>query len=405
MKVLWLMVVAAAGALAQEYLGAAIRAIDEGRYDAAVEILRKVTAADPEDIGARFNLALAYSLQGKDAEAIPEYRKVLELDPEIYEAHLNLGQVLLRAKDAAGAIRHLRKALAAKPQEFRPAYYLGEALAEAGELAAAVDAYERAIAADRASAPAELGLGRVLARLGQRVEAGPHYRKAAALDPQLRSFLLELATFHEEANELPEAIALYREFPDEAAALERAGVLLFRMEKYEDASVALEAAVRLSPTSANRLALAQVYVKQGRMAEAERMLAEVIAAQADDFDLRMFYGRVLRDQRKSAEAARQFQQAANLRPEAAEAWAELAGMLILEEQHQAALAALDRVKALGAEKAGHMFIRAITLDRLKLRAEALEYYQKFLEASQGNPDQEFQARQRIRVLERELGRR
>ncbi len=35
-------------------------------------------------------------------------------------------------------------------------------------------------------------------------------------------------------------------------------------------------------------------------------------------------------------------------------------MLILDEQYAAALAALDRVKALGAENAGHMFFRATT---------------------------------------------
>jgi tetratricopeptide (TPR) repeat protein len=405
MKLVLLIVWTAAGALAQDPIGAAIQAIDEGRYDAAVEILTKAAAAAPQDIHAHFNLALAYSLQGKDAEAIPEYRKVLELDPEIYEAHLNLGQVLLRARDASGAIPHLKRAAAAKPDEFRPAYYLGEALAETGQFADAVAPYTSAVAADPNSAPAELGLGRALARLGRRAEAEPHYRKAAALDPQLRSFLLELATFHEQDNELPQAIALYREFPQEPAALERAGLLSFRLERFEDASAALEAVVRLSPTPASRLALAQVYVKQSQLSKAELLLAQLVFSEPRDFDIRMLYARVLRDERKTAEAARQFQEAANLRPEAPQAWSELAGMLILEEQFPQALAALDRVKALGAENAGHMFFRATTLDRLRLRREALEYYQKFLEASKDNPDQEFQARQRIRVLELELGKR
>ena len=52
-----------------------------------------------------------------------------------------------------------------------------------------------------------------------------------------------------------------------------------------------------------------------------------------------------------------------------------------------------------------MFFRATTLDRLMLKKEALDYYERFLAASKNNPDQEFQARQRIKLLEREVGKR
>jgi len=416
MKLLWIVVATAAGLWAQnpapapaaapdDPFAVALKAIDEGRFDAAVEILSKAIATDPADLNAHFNLALAYSLQGKDAEAIPEYRKVLELDPTIYEAHINLGQVLLRAKDAAGAIPHLERAAAEKPNDFRPAYYLGEALAETGKLAEAVPPYTRAVAIDPNSAPAELGLGRTLARLGQRAEAEPHYRKAGTLEPPLKSFLLELATLYEEHSELPQAMSLYREFPDDPAALERVGLLSLKLDHFEDAAAALEAAVKLAPTPASRLALAQTYVKQAQLAKAEPLLAALTSTEKQNFELRMLYARVLRDQRKISEAALQFQEAANIRPDAAQAWSELAGMLILTEQYPQALMALDRVKALGAENTGHMFFRATTLDRLKMRKEALEYYQKFLEASKENPDQEFQARQRVRVLELELGKR
>ena len=70
------------------------------------------------------------------------------------------------------------------------------------------------------------------------------------------------------------------------------------------------------------------------------------------------------------------------------------------------MAALDKVRALGAESAGHFYLRAITLDRLQRPKEALEAYNKFLASSQNvNPDQEFIARQRVKVLERELGKR
>ena len=74
-------------------------------------ISRKAIAADPKDYSLHFNLALAYSLMGKNAEAIPEYKKTLELKPDLYEAELNLGISLLREKQAArgGALFHGRR--------------------------------------------------------------------------------------------------------------------------------------------------------------------------------------------------------------------------------------------------------------------------------------------------------
>ena len=59
-----------------------------------------------------------------------------------------------------------------------------------------------------------------------------------------------------------------------------------------------------------------------------------------------------------------------------------------------------------AEGPGHFFLRAIILDKLKQPKLALPAYQRFLELAQGKyPDQEFQARQRVRIIERELSKR
>jgi tetratricopeptide (TPR) repeat protein len=75
-------------------------------------------------------------------------------------------------------------------------------------------------------------------------------------------------------------------------------------------------------------------------------------------------------------------------------------------EYAQALDALDHVRALGAENAGHVFYRAVAYDHLKKRPEALESYRRFLTMAQGKfPDQEFQARQRARILEDELKRR
>lgn len=393
-------------AQAPDFVTQGLKALDAGNSDAAIASFTKAVAADPADYSAHFNLALAYSTAGKDSQAIPEYRKTLELHPGLYEAQLNLSMSLLNTNNPDAAIPLLKEASEQKPKEFRPVYYLGDALLAAKQLPEAAAAFEKAVEMDAASAGAELGLGQALARQGHRNEAEPHYRKAANLEHQYRSYLLELASLYEEHRELPQALGIYREFPDNPGAQERAGVLLLQTGQSAAAIATLEPVVAKSPTPANRIALAQAYVKEKELAKAEPLTAQAVAAAPEDFDLRMFYGRILRDERRFPPASEQFSAATRIKPDAAEAWTELAGVLIMAEQPVEGLAALDRVHALGAETSGHFYLRAITLDRLKKNKEALEAYNQFLAASKNvNPDQEFLARQRVKALEKELGKR
>lgn len=78
-------------------------------------------------------------------------------------------------------------------------------------------------------------------------------------------------------------------------------------------------------------------------------------------------------------------------------------MLVVMNQHEAAVQALERVRALGGETPAYFYLRAISLDALKVYPEALESYEKFLAASTGqSPDEEFKARQRVRIIKKTL---
>jgi tetratricopeptide (TPR) repeat protein len=184
------------------------------------------------------------------------------------------------------------------------------------------------------------------------------------------------------------------------------GALLTATGHASDAIPALEASVEKSTTSANRIALAQAYVKAKQPEKAVPLAAKAVEAEPRDYELRLFYGRLLRDQRKFSEAAPQFVTAAQLKPESVDPWNELVGILVAAEQYSQAIAALDRVHSLGAETSAHYYFRAISLDHLHQRKEALANYNRFLETSQGkSPDEEFKARQRIRIIQNELNKR
>ena len=120
-----------------------------------------------------------------------------------------------------------------------------------------------------------------------------------------------------------------------------------------------------SPTPANRAALATAYLKNNQPDKAFPIIGELLKAQPDDYELRMVYGRMLRDQRKFPEAAQEFDRAVQLKPDAAEAWSEFAGVLVMMENYPVAMGALDKFAALHAEKPGHVFLRAIVLDKIE----------------------------------------
>ncbi len=389
-----------------DYQGEGLKALEAKQYDQAVQLFTQAVQADPADYSAHFNLALAFSLLGKDAEAIPEFQKTLELKPGLYQAELNLGIVLLRGKRAKDAVAHLDAAAQAKPKEFRPQWYLAEALLSAEEPAKAEPHYQAAIEIDGKSAAAQLGLGRARARQGRLSEAAEHFRKAAEMDAGFSDALLELAGLYEQNHQPDEAIAIYQKFPDRPATQEHLGELLIEAQRFAEAIPYLEKAVAQSATAANRLALATAYQMNKEPQKALAQLARAAAAEPGSYELQMRYGRALRDEHQFIPAANQFAAAAKLRPDSKEAWNELAGVLTLAEQYPQALAALDRVRALRQEIPGDYYLRAIILDKLHDYKPALESYLQFLAASEGkNPDEEFKARQRSRIIERILSKR
>jgi len=382
------------------------KALQEGRYDAAAQAFTQVIAADPKDYFSHFNLALAYSYLKRDSDGVAEYRKALELKPGLYEAELNAGMLLVRDKQPADALPLLEAAAGQKPAEFQPRYYLAQAQLDAGAPEQAQASFQQALGMDAKCSDCELGIARALARQDKLADAAPHYKQAAAMDTAHHNALLELAGLYDKDNQADQAIAIYREFPDNAAAEERLGQLLLETKQYSDGVARLEAAYAKDPSAANRNLLAEAYALDRQPDKAVPLLAKSVAEDPKNFDLRTMYARALRDMRLFPAAVGQFEVAAELRPNDAMTWSEMSAARYLTGDVERTLAELDRARDLGEDTAGNWFFRAIILDKANQLKPALEAYQKFLSMSQGkNPDQEFQARQRARIIQLEMERR
>ena len=142
------------------------------------------------------------------------------------------------------------------------------------------------------------------------------------------------------------------------------------------------------------------------MAKAGEQFERAVALEPRNAQLRMSYGSFLRDQRKIAPAAQQFYTAVQIDGALQEGWSQFAAMLLLLEQYPQAVAAYEKLQALGDTRAPVYFFKAMALDHMKQYKPAKESYEKFLALGEGKfPDEEFKARQRIKVIEKELARR
>lgn len=383
-----------------------LKALDAGNYDVAIQDFGKALEANPTDYYSRFNLALAYSMQHKDAEAIAAYKKVLELKPGLYEAQINLGTVLLRDKMAADAVPYLRAAADQKPNEVKPRLLLGQALLESGSFAESEKTYEGVLTTDAKSSAAEMGLARALLRENRLKDSEPHFLHAAQLDPKLKNEVLELGVAYEKDKQTEDAMRVYGLCPDVVAASERLGELLVETGRAAEAVPYLERAVRESPSAANRVALARAYQKTLHPEKGLPVLAAAVEAEPGNLDLRLIYGQNLFAAHRYTAAAQQFAHVAQARPDSVEAWSAFAGSLDMAADFPHALQALDHLKSLRPEEPAQLYMRAGILEKLGDRKGALAAYKSFLTADKGKlQNEEFIAASRVRLLEKELGQR
>lgn len=321
-------------------VSAGITALDAGKFEEAEKAFERAVAADKADYSALFYLSLAQTFLNKDDAAMEGFQRVLEMKPGLFEAEVNLGLLQYRHRKFDESIKTLEAARKSKPDDVRTVYHLAESYRETKRCDDAEPLFRRAMALDTTLVAARLGLARCLVAKGALEEAAPLLLANGGA--------LELAEAYEDAGQVEKAVPIY------------------------------EASLKQEPTPEVAARLAHFHLNRGR---------------------------VLRDQKQYASAAHEFAKAAQLSPESTEALNEMAGVLILAGEDAPAIAVLDRLKAMNAETPGHLFFRALVFDRNKQAKPALAAYQAFLTASGGKyPDEEFKARQRVRILEREARR-
>ena len=377
-------------------------AVENNNFEAAIPPLQKFIAEKPDVAFAHFQLAYAYTALKRVDDAQAEYEKCVSLDPKMAEAYLNLG-ILLLQKDPAQAVPPLRKAVELLPSQSRPRDLLGTAQERSGDLKGAAESFEGASNLDPNDSDSLIHLSEVYLKLNRPADAEKKFRAVLPLEPKSPEALQGLA-LSLDAQRKPEALEAYRAYlavqPQDQKTRTRMLHLLVEQGQYDAAVAELEKSGQSSSVDQLKLK-ADIEIGQKKYPDAVTTLKQAIAQAPNDAQLHGGLGRVYMETRDFPNAERELKAAIQLDRNNFVYWKDLSSTFYLAGNYQATLAALDVIAKGETPGAGAWFIRALCYDKLGEVQAALDAYRKFLALDENkNPDQVWQANQRIHVLEK-----
>ncbi|MGB6430187.1 MAG: tetratricopeptide repeat protein [Candidatus Acidiferrales bacterium] len=382
-------------------------AINRGDYAAAIAPLQQYIARYPDSAYAHFELGYADAQLKHDDDAKSEFNRAIIINPKMAEAHLNLGLLLLDS-DPAAAANSFSSAADLTPTDSRPRFLYGFALERSGKLDDAVVQYKRAALLAPGDYEIAFGLARALVLLNRTAEAETEFRRAVALKPDSAPAQLGLAQSLEAQKKYGDAadvLAVYLKLrPDDRAARTDRAYALMQTNQFDPALAELDRADAAAPPDANTLKMrAGIYMQQSNWKDAATALQKAIPLSPADPDLYAWLGRCLLELRQFPESAAALNKSLDLDGTAVDPLRDLVDAYYLGGACPEALSTLDRLSTREPLKTVAWFVRGTCYDKLGQKPEAIAAYQKYLDLDQGSHDtQDFQARQRILALQREM---
>jgi tetratricopeptide (TPR) repeat protein len=359
----------------------------QNRLDDAASLYRRAVAADPNSFDAHISLGLLLARQAKSdpsnpqdqaklTEARAELATATQLDPGDAGPALKarawraLAQID-RTTDPTEASNDLLEALKISPETTSDTLLAANLADQAQEPAAAEAAYRRVLAQDPKSAPANAGLAHLLIAQKKYPEAETFLRAALQQSPDDTALTAQLASVlaaQDKAEALPLIQKLHDAHPNDAA--------ITRM-------------------------LAEILADAGDSAGSDHYYVPLLAASPNDPALLVAHGQNLIRSLRYADAFAAFDKATQLDPANADGWSGLAFAASRTNQPSVTLHALTMRSKFLPEVPSTYFLWATSYDTLHQKTQAVAYYHHFLDSAAGKfPDQEWQARQRLTLLEK-----
>lgn len=367
-------------------------------------------ADHPSDARALFDAGYAADAQNKLDEAAGFYRRAVEADPKRFEAHLSLGLLLARQGKIDGARPELEAATQLDPGEAGQG-----AKARAWRALAQIDRTDHPAEASNdllealkltPETPQDTLLAAELAgRSGQADAAESAYRRVLATDPGNTEANSGLAHLLIARKQFPEAEKLLRtaleKAPDDPAMTAQLAVVLAAQDKGEAVPMLKKLHAAHPEDAAVTRMLAEVLSEAGDAAGSDQLYVNLLQADPDDADLLIAHGENLIREQRFPESLATFTRATEKAPANPDGWSGLAFAASKTGRPEVTLHALTMRSKYLPDIPSTYFLWATSYDTLHDKAAAITYYHHFLEAAAGKyPDQEWQARQRLLILEK-----
>jgi tetratricopeptide (TPR) repeat protein len=380
--------------------------LQKQQYPQAEEKLQALLATQSENPQAWFDLGFAQSHQDKNAEAIAAYKKATQLSPKWFEAQQNLGLALAKSGNLPAAASALKIAVTLKPtiggqQALAGAWLSLAQITEDSQPQDSLAAYQKASQLDPTNAEAQLGIARTAERSGNAAAAEQQYLKLAEAGnndsiEQLIGLYLKQKRFADAESWLRKYISAN---PQNSGAQLQLGKLLAAEGKPQEAIFTLEPVYKAAPDPKIAGVLASLYLETKQYPAAADLLRPLIAQNPNDPQLYLDYGSALMHQQKYPEAQTVLLKAVQLKPDLVEAYSDLAYAAEQNKNYELTIRALDARAKLQPETPATLFLRATAYDNLRMYKPAAANYKLFLAAAGGKfPDQEFQARHRLKAI-------
>ncbi|HKV94555.1 MAG TPA: tetratricopeptide repeat protein [Candidatus Angelobacter sp.] len=380
--------------------------LQKQQYQQAEEKLQTLVSKQNDNPQAWFDLGFAQARLGQTADSITAYRKAAELSPKWFEAQQNLGLALAKSGNFSGAAAALKIAVTLKPtaggqQALSRAWLSLAQVTEASQPQEALAAYQKAAELDPANSDAVLGAAKLTEHSGNLAAAEQQYLKLAESGNsegigRLVGLYIQQKRYADAETWLHKYMAAN---PGNMAAQIELGKLLAAEGKTQDAIAALQPAYNSAPDPSLARELAGLYLDAKQYDGAAKLLQGLVAQNPADAQFHLDYGQALVHLHKYPEAQTELLKALQQNSSLIDGYFDLAYSAQQNKNYELVIRVLDARAKLQPETPGTYFLRATAYDSLRMYKPAAENYKHFLAVAAGKfPDQEFQARHRLKAI-------
>jgi tetratricopeptide (TPR) repeat protein len=168
------------------------RALEAGKWDEALELLKRGVELAPNEPALRHKLATAMAMKGDRAGALATFEETTRRSPEYVKAHYSLALMYAESGQLAKAEKEFETSIRYEPSYVEGRLQLAELLRGTGRPAAALPHYDKVLELDPRLAAARYGKGMVLVQLRRYTEARDWLTDAMSRHPEHPAFAIAL---------------------------------------------------------------------------------------------------------------------------------------------------------------------------------------------------------------------